>query len=68
VDAKFAGFVAGSGDYTTLIGTAAYDYGLPAQFWAIEQFDRNEERVHVHVENRGVEREITFVDGVVLGA
>ena len=66
--AECARFVAGGGNYAALIG-AATDYDrLAAKVRAVEQLDGNEEGVHVHVENGGVERNIALVDGAVLGA
>ena len=53
VDAEFARFVAGGGDYATLIGLAADDDGFAAELGALEQFDGDEEGVHVDVEDRG---------------
>ena len=55
VNAEFASFVAGGGDYAALIGPAADDDGLAAEFRALEQFDGNKKGVHVHVEDGGVE-------------
>jgi hypothetical protein len=70
VDAKLAGLVAGGGDDAALIGAAADDYRLAAQFRAVEEFDGNEEGIHVHVEDGGVEGDFGGVRGrgVVLGA
>jgi len=70
VDAVFAGFVAGRGDDAALIGAAAYYDGLAAQFGTCEEFDGNEEGVHVHMENGRVERDFGGVLGrsVVFGA
>jgi hypothetical protein len=51
MDAEFAGFIAGGGDDAALVGTAAYDYGFAAEIGAIEEFDGDEEGVHVHVED-----------------
>ena len=35
------------------LGRIADDDWLATKFWSVEQFDRNEKRVHVHVENGG---------------
>ena len=68
MDAEFAGFVAGGGDDAALIGAATDDDGFAAKIGPIEQFDGNEEGVHVHVENGGMERDVAIVEGIVLGA
>ena len=68
MDAEFARFVAGSGDNTALIGPAANDNGLAAEVGALEEFHGNEEGVHIHMEDGGVEREFTLFNGIVFGA
>ena len=56
LDAVLARFIAGGGDDSALIGAAADDHRLAAKLGALEEFDGNEEGVHVDVENgcRGV--------------
>src|SRR5579883_417507 len=54
LDSVFARFVARGGDDAALIGPSAHNDGLAAQFWALEQFDGDEEGVHIHVQNAGV--------------
>jgi hypothetical protein len=66
VDAEFAGFVAGGGDNAALVGTAADDNGLAAEVGTIEEFDGDEECVHVHVEDGRHGWEFGGVGGVVL--
>ena len=51
VDAKFPCRVAGRGDYAALVGLAAYDDGLAFERWVVEFFHRDEEGVHVEVED-----------------
>src|SRR5208337_2065071 len=63
VDTEFAGFVAGGGDYAALVGAAADHYGLAAEIGAGEEFDGDEEGVHVDVEDGGVRREFGGVAG-----
>ena len=53
MDAETAGFVARRGNYAAAIGLAADHYGLAAKFGVIEQFDGDEEGVHVYVKDRG---------------
>ena len=53
VDTEFAGFVAGGGDDAALVGAAADDYRFAAKIGAVEEFDGDEEGVHVHVEDGG---------------
>ena len=52
LDAVLAGFIAGGGDDSTLIRAPADDYRLAAKFGALEELDRNEEGVHVDMEDR----------------
>ena len=66
MNAEDAGFVAGGGNYSTAIGLAADYYGLAAEGGTVEEFDGNEESVHVYVEDgRDGAREGR---GVLLGA
>ncbi len=67
LDTVFAGFVAGGGNYAALIGTAAYYYWFATEVGAIEKFYGDEEGVHIHVEDGGVEREVALIEGVVFG-
>ena len=68
VDAEFAGFVAGGGDDTALVWPAADDNGFATEIGAFEEFDRDEEGVHVHVEDGGHGGHYSVVGGVVFGA
>ena len=68
VDAEFAGFVAGGGDDAALIGTAANDHGFAAKIGALEQFDGDEEGVHVHVEDGRPGRNFRSVTSILFGA
>jgi hypothetical protein len=51
VDAELAGFVAGGGDDTALVGAAADDNWFTAEVGPFDEFDGDEEGVHVHVED-----------------
>ena len=68
VDAEFAGFVAGGGDDAALVGAAADDNGFAAEIGALEEFDGDEEGVHVHVEDGGDRGSFRGVGGVVFGS
>ena len=68
LDAELARFVAGGGDNTALIGPAAYDHGFAAKFGALEEFHGDEEGVHVHVEDGGVQGKVAHFGGIVFGA
>jgi len=68
VDPEFAGFVAGSGDDTALVWPAADDNGFATEIGAFEEFDGDEEGVHVHVEDGGHGGNYSVVGGVVFGA
>jgi hypothetical protein len=68
VDTEFAGFVAGGGDDAALVGASADDNGLAAEVGALEEFDGNEESVHVDVEDGGVGGSFRRIGGVVLGS
>jgi hypothetical protein len=68
VDAEFAGFVAGGGDYAALVGAAADDNRFAAEIRAREEFDGDEEGVHVHVEDGGLRRNFRCVGGIMFGS
>ena len=68
LNAEYAGFVAGGGNDATLIGAAADNNGLAAEVGTIKEFNGDEKGVHVDVEDRGVERDIAFLDRIVFGA
>jgi hypothetical protein len=68
MDAKFAGFVAGGRDYAALVGTAADDNGLAAEIGALEEFDGDEEGVHIHVEDGRMGGSFRYIGGVVFGS
>jgi hypothetical protein len=63
VDAELACFVAGGGDNAALVGAAADYNGLAAEVGSVEQFDGDEESVHVHVEDGGVKRRLLLFSG-----
>jgi hypothetical protein len=63
VYAELAGFIASSGDNAALIGAAADYDGLAAKVRAVEEFDGDEEGVHVHVEDGGVKRRLLLFSG-----
>jgi len=66
VDAEFAGFVAGSGDYAALVGAATDNNRFAAEVGAPRSFYGDEEGVHVHVEDGRNRRGLDGVGGVVL--
>ena len=68
VDAELAGFVAGGGDNAALVGAATDNHRLAAEFGAVEEFDGDEEGVHVDVEDGGDGWRFGGVGCVVLGA
>ena len=68
MNAELASFVAGGGDDAALVGAAADNNGLAAEVGALEEFDGDEEGVHVHVEDGGDRRRFGAVGGVVFGA
>jgi hypothetical protein len=68
VDAEFAGFVAGGGNDAALVGAAADDNRLAAKIGALEEFDGDEEGVHVDVEDGRVGGGLRRIGGVVLGS
>ncbi len=68
VDAEFAGFVARGRNDTALIRPAPHNDGLATQIGAGEEFNRDEKGIHVHVQNRGMERNLLRRSAVVLGA
>src|SRR4029077_17559083 len=68
VNTVFARFVAGGRDDAALVSPAADDHRFAAQFRAGEQLHRNEKRVHIHVQDGGVQRTVAFLDGIVLSA
>src|SRR6266481_2144777 len=49
--AELARFITSCGDYAALIRSAADDDGFATQFGPLQQFDRDEEGVHVDVQN-----------------
>ncbi len=67
LDAVFAGFVAGSGDYAALIGATANDHGLPRRSGRSRSSTETKKAVHVHVEDGGVEGEVALIESVVFG-
>jgi hypothetical protein len=68
MNTEFACFVAGGGDDTALIGPASNDNRFAAEVGALEKFYGDEESVHVHVEDGGVQRDFTLFGGIVFGA
>ncbi len=68
MDAELASFVAGGGDDAALVGAASDDNRLAAEVGALEEFDGDEEGVHVHVEDEGHRQGFGGVGGVVFGA
>src|SRR6516225_8286942 len=68
VDSVLARFITGGGDDAALIRTATDHDGLTAQLGALEQFHGNEEGVHIHVENGGMEGNLARFRRVMLGA
>src|SRR5438445_2219510 len=60
--AELPRFVAGCGDNATLVRSAANNYGFAAQFGPLEQFDGDEKRVHVDVQNRRNPRRRLLID------
>jgi hypothetical protein len=68
MDAELTGFVAGGGNDTALIGPTAYDHRFAAEFRALEEFDGDEEGVHVHVEDGRVQGKVVHFGGIVFGA
>ena len=66
--AKLARFVAGGGDDATLIGAATHDHREAAKLGPFQEFDGNEEGVHIDVEDGGVGREGERFGGIVNGA
>jgi len=63
MNAEFAGFVTGGGDYAAFIGTAADDHWFAAEVGTIEKLDRDKEGVHIDVENvrDGERREVVCI-------
>jgi hypothetical protein len=53
MDAEAASLIARRGNYSTAIGLAAYDDGLAAELGTIEEFNGDEEGVHVDVQDWG---------------
>ena len=51
LNSVFSRLIARRGNHATLIGLPANDHGLAAQLRPVQQFDGNEKRVHVNVEN-----------------
>ncbi len=68
VNAVFACFVAGRGNYAALIGLPSDDHWFAAQLRALEQFHGDEKRVHIDVENRRGGRRQLLVKRAVLSA
>jgi len=70
MDPEFTRFVAGGRNDAALIRAAANDHRLATEIGALEEFDGDEEGVHIHVEDRGVEWGLGGVQGsgVMLGA
>jgi len=68
VNTEFAGFVAGGGNDAALIGAASDDNGFAAEIGAVEEFDGDEEGIHVHVEDGGYRRGFGGVGGVMFCA
>src|SRR5438445_8991426 len=60
--AELPRFVAGCGDNATLVRSAANNYGFAGEFGALEQFDGDEKRVHVDVQNRRNTRRRLLID------
>ena len=53
--AEFAGLIRGRRNHATLVALAAYDHGLSFHRRVEQLFHRNEERVHIDVEDRSGE-------------
>ena len=63
MDAIRARFIAGRGDDAALIGTPADNYGLAAKVGTVEELDGDEESIHVHMEDGGVQRSFALFSG-----
>ena len=57
--AELASFVAGGGDDAALVGAATDNNGLAAEVGAVEEFDGDEECIHVDVSDNGHQGVIT---------
>lgn len=72
VDAEFAGFVTGGGDDAALVWAATDNHRFAAEVGAVEEFDGDEEGIHVDVEDGGDGSGILSVldwwGGVVFGS
>jgi hypothetical protein len=57
MNAKFACFVTARGDNAAGVGSASDDYGFAAKIGTLKQFDGNEKRVHIEMQDgRGYAR------------
>jgi hypothetical protein len=65
---EFPRFIARGGNHAALIRATADDYRLAAKLRPFEQFHRNEERVHVHVEDGRLREGRLVLEWAVLGS
>jgi hypothetical protein len=59
VDPEFSRFVRSGRDNAALMALTSHDHGLPFQRWIVEFLDRDEESIHVDVEDRSRKRGLT---------
>src|SRR5579885_3226198 len=68
VDAVLSCFVTRGGDHSPLVGLAAHDYRFSAQVRPFEKLHRNEEGIHVHVQDRSDAVDRRILERSVLGS
>ena len=68
LNAVFSRFVAGCGDDAALVGLAPDDHRLAAKLGPCQQFDGNEERVHIDMQDRRRKRQGIGSDRIVFRA
>src|ERR1700730_1091494 len=68
VDSKFSCFIARSRHHAALVGSSAYDYRLAAKLRPLQQFHRDEEGVHVHMQNGRLREGRLALGWAVLGS
>src|ERR1700720_2021150 len=63
VHTELARFIRSGGDHSALMALAANDHGLAFERRIVKFFHRNEERVHIHVEDSAGESRHVGCDG-----
>jgi hypothetical protein len=68
VNPEFPRFIARGGNHTALLRATSDDYWPAAKFRPLEQFDRNEKGVHVHMKDGRLRERGLFLEWAVFGS